>query len=186
MKKVWDKFFQDRGRFYLLPHKQFNKVIERFKVYRLNKLLDLGCGSGRHSIELAKNGFSVTGVDFSQSAIDLAKKWARSEKLKINFLRANFHKKLKFQDNSFDGAIAIDSIHYDSSESMTFTLKELRRIIRPKGLLFLTLPTQIGNPLVTHLIFEKDEIKSILEPSFKVLDSFSDKRHFQCIFAIKN
>jgi 2-polyprenyl-3-methyl-5-hydroxy-6-metoxy-1,4-benzoquinol methylase len=52
------------------------------------KALDLGCGSGRHSIALAKKGFSVTGVDLSKTLIDEAKK--QSQAHNINWVVSDF------------------------------------------------------------------------------------------------
>jgi len=53
------------------------------------KILDIGCGTGRHSIELAKRGYDVTGFDLSESQINYAIEKARVEKLNINFFRLN-------------------------------------------------------------------------------------------------
>jgi SAM-dependent methyltransferase len=49
------------------------------------KILDLGCGTGRHSIELFKRGYNVTGVDLSESQINRAKEKAAKNGLNINF-----------------------------------------------------------------------------------------------------
>jgi ubiquinone/menaquinone biosynthesis C-methylase UbiE len=186
MKKTWEQFYEKRGRFYLLPHPQFGKVISRFKTYRAQKVLDLGCGSGRHSIVLAQEDFQVTGIDYSVKALKLAKKWAKVEKKKIVFKKGNIHKKLPFRDNTFDAVLAIDSIHYDTTEAIDFTLEEASRVLKSGGVIFVTLPTQIGNPLVTHLIFDKEEIKEIVSKKFKILDTFMDKAKYLCVFGVKN
>ncbi len=49
------------------------------------KILDIGCGTGRHSIELSQRGYSVTGIDLSESQLQLAKQKASMESLKIDF-----------------------------------------------------------------------------------------------------
>ena len=49
------------------------------------KILDIGCGTGRHSIELARRGFKVTGIDLSESMINKARSNAKKENLKIDF-----------------------------------------------------------------------------------------------------
>lgn len=49
------------------------------------KIIDIGCGTGRHSIELSKRGYSVTGIDLSKSQLEHAKQKASSESLKIDF-----------------------------------------------------------------------------------------------------
>ncbi|MBU0975263.1 MAG: class I SAM-dependent methyltransferase [Patescibacteria group bacterium] len=184
MKDTWENFYKSRGRFYLLPHPNFDKVVAKLKTYRLNKVLDLGCGSGRHSIELAKQSFRVTGIDFAKEAIRLARQWAKSEKLKVTLITANIHKKISLKDNSFDAAIAVDAIHYSNSEALGKSLDEMKRVTRPGGLVFVTIPTTAGNPLVSHLIFTKDEILNMMKERFKILDSFTDKRKFLCVFGI--
>jgi len=185
-KDTWEKFYRSRGRYYLLPHQNINKVVSKFQTYKIKKVLDLGCGSGRHTIFLSKTDFSLTGIDFSKKAISLAKKWAKKEKVKPKFIIANIHKKLKLKNNSFDAIIAIDSLHYESSEDLKTTLKECKRVLKNDGLIFITLPTQICNPLVTHLIFTKAEIKDLISAQFSILESFLDKNNFLCTFAIND
>lgn len=185
MEKSWERFYRLRGRFYLLPHPQIGKIIAKFNVYRVKKILDLGCGSGRHCIKLAKSGFKVTGIDFSKEAIKLAKKWAKREKLKITFKIGDIHKTFQYKNNSFNGILAIDSIHYETVQSLNFTLIEAKRVLKKGGIIFVTIPTQIGNPLVTHLIFSKEETKEMISKHFKIIDSFMDKSKFLCVFGIK-
>ncbi|MDP2920048.1 MAG: methyltransferase domain-containing protein [Dehalococcoidia bacterium] len=50
-------------------------------------ILDLCCGVGRHSLELARRGFKVTGVDITPSYLDIATARAKEEKLVIEFVR---------------------------------------------------------------------------------------------------
>jgi SAM-dependent methyltransferase len=53
------------------------------------KVLDIGCGTGRHSVELAKRGYSVTGIDLSESMLARAREKAAEKNLKIDFIRAD-------------------------------------------------------------------------------------------------
>ena len=50
------------------------------------EVMDMACGTGRHSILFAKKGFNVTAVDLSKNMIAAARKKAETEKLKINFI----------------------------------------------------------------------------------------------------
>ncbi|MDD5129918.1 MAG: class I SAM-dependent methyltransferase [Candidatus Omnitrophica bacterium] len=51
------------------------------------KILDIGCGTGRHAIELAKRGYQVTGIDLSESQLKRAKEKAKEQGVKIDFQR---------------------------------------------------------------------------------------------------
>lgn len=54
---------------------------------RTKKILDLGCGTGRHSIELARRGYSVTGIDLSASQLKRAGEKAEEQKVKVTFIQ---------------------------------------------------------------------------------------------------
>ena len=51
------------------------------------KLLDVGCGTGRHSIELSKRGYKMTGIDLSESLLTKAREKAVKQNLTVNFLK---------------------------------------------------------------------------------------------------
>ena len=51
------------------------------------KIIDIGCGTGRHSIELSQRGYTVTGIDLSESLLEKAREKAKQKNLNINFLR---------------------------------------------------------------------------------------------------
>ena len=49
------------------------------------RILDIGCGTGRHSIELAKRGYTIVGIDLSESLLKRAKEKASEQNLQIVF-----------------------------------------------------------------------------------------------------
>lgn len=69
------------------------------------KIIDIGCGTGRHSIELSKRGYSVTGIDLSESQLQRAKQKASSESLKIDF--QNHDARIPHFSNTFDLVIML-------------------------------------------------------------------------------
>lgn len=62
------------------------------------KILDVGCGTGRHALELASRGYQVTGIDLSESQLAKARKKALERKLAIDFIRKDA------RDFNFNGA----------------------------------------------------------------------------------
>ena len=66
-------------------------------------ILDLCCGVGRHSLELTRRGFRVTGVDRTASYLKQAEKHAADDGLEIEFVREDMRRFVR--DNAFDGAI---------------------------------------------------------------------------------
>ncbi len=69
------------------------------------RIIDIGCGTGRHSVELARRGYNVTGIDLSESQLMKAKEKAESRKLIIDFQKLDA-RNLPFRDE-FDLAIMI-------------------------------------------------------------------------------
>jgi len=69
------------------------------------RILDIGCGTGRHAIELTKRGFNVTGIDLSESQLNRAAEKAAAEGLTIAFLRHDA-RNLPF-NGEFDVAIML-------------------------------------------------------------------------------
>ncbi len=53
------------------------------------RILDIGCGTGRHAIELAKRGYSVTAIDLSDSMLSRAIEKAREEGISVDFIKAD-------------------------------------------------------------------------------------------------
>ena len=67
------------------------------------KILDLCCGAGRHSIEFARRGFDVTGVDRTRAYLDKARSIAATERLSIAFVEADMREFVR--PDTFDAAI---------------------------------------------------------------------------------
>ena len=68
-------------------------------------ILDVGCGTGRHSLELARRGFQTTGIDISAGLLNYAQKVADAEQLSAEF-RLEDARTLEFE-HSFDAAICL-------------------------------------------------------------------------------
>lgn len=102
------------------------------------KILDVGCGPGRHSLELARRGFFPVGVDLSQRFLQIAKESAQSENLHSDWVRADA-RRLAFK-NSFDWAICLCEGAFgimDSDEGNQHVLSEVSASLKPGGKLLL-------------------------------------------------
>jgi ubiquinone/menaquinone biosynthesis C-methylase UbiE len=101
------------------------------------KILDVGCGTGRHTIELTKRGYAVTGVDLSDSMLEKAKEKALQEGLKIQFLKHDA-RNMPFE-NEYNLAIMLceggfplmetDEMNYEILKSAAKSLKAHGKLI---------------------------------------------------------
>jgi ubiquinone/menaquinone biosynthesis C-methylase UbiE len=72
---------------------------------RSSRILDIGCGTGRHAVELARRGYAVVGVDLSSSMLARARSKAASAGVPVEFIRADA-RALSFRDE-FDLALML-------------------------------------------------------------------------------
>ena len=80
---------------------------ERFAVP--GRLVDLGCGTGRHAIRFAQRGFAVTAVDLSRSMLDAVGRKARAEGIGLVRIQANVCRLGCIRDEGFDYALSMFS-----------------------------------------------------------------------------
>jgi 2-polyprenyl-3-methyl-5-hydroxy-6-metoxy-1,4-benzoquinol methylase len=98
MKQWYEELFENYGKKY--DSEEFTKgtigecdFIEReIKFNKSTRILDIGCGTGRHSIELSKRGYTVTGIDLSESQLRQAEFKALQQNLEIDFQKQDARK----------------------------------------------------------------------------------------------
>ena len=101
------------------------------------RILDIGCGTGRHSIELAKRGYNITGIDLSDSQLARAREKAEKQGLKIDFRRCDarglpFNKEFDLVIMLCEGAFPLmetDEMNYEILKNATKSLKEHGKLI---------------------------------------------------------
>ncbi|MDR0796813.1 MAG: class I SAM-dependent methyltransferase [Tannerella sp.] len=108
------------------------------------KILDVGCGTGRHAIELTKRGYNVTGIDLSEAQLKRAREKAEAENLSVDF-QCRDARNLPF-DSEFDVAIMLceggfslmetDEMDFEILKNVTKSLKQEAKFIftAPNGL----------------------------------------------------
>lgn len=101
-------------------------------------VLDLGCGLGRHALLFAKCGFKVTACDISPEAIGYLKKSCRENGTDLRALVADMNS-LPFADDAFDCVFAMHAAGHCDTDGMKRILREIKRVLKPKGTVFLTL-----------------------------------------------
>jgi 2-polyprenyl-3-methyl-5-hydroxy-6-metoxy-1,4-benzoquinol methylase len=101
------------------------------------KILDVGCGTGRHAIELSNRGYIVTGIDLSETQLTRARQKAESHNLKIDFQKQDA-RNLPF-NNEFGVAIMLceggfplmetDEMNYEILNCVTKSLRDHGKFI---------------------------------------------------------
>ena len=120
-----------------------NKALLKRFVSTLDKtgrILDLGCGAGIPvSMFLSQKGNKVTGIDFSENMLKLAKKNVPNAK----FIKMDMTK-MRFEPNSFDGAVSFYAIIHVPRRKHKIIYKKLHTILRDGGIILVANGTNSG------------------------------------------
>ncbi len=137
-KKAWNEKYREETD---LPpvHVDIPRIVEIFKKRNFKRVLDLGCGSGRHTIFLAQQGFEVYGIDISEEGIRKTSSHLKKHGLKAHLKVGDIYLRLPYSDNFFDAIVCIHTLHHNDIEGIERLIMELKRILKQKGLLFTTL-----------------------------------------------
>ncbi len=134
----WDEIFKSEGRFFPEPFPRFNEVVQIFKDHGCSEILDLGCGSGRHLIHLAKEGFKVSGLDISPTGLRLTREWMDEEGLEADLVLADTRRSLPFREGSFNGLLSTQVIHHARIAGVRNAIREIWRVLGSGGVAFVT------------------------------------------------
>jgi SAM-dependent methyltransferase len=169
----WEEFFDGHAPVYM--DNSFTKntiaevdfLLEELRLPPSSRILDIGCGTGRHGVEFAKRGYHVTGVDISSQMLAEAKRAAREAGVKLELVHADA---TKFTSTElFDAALSLcegafcllgrgdDPIEHDLS-----ILRNIYAALKPEARLILT--TLNGCALIRQYT-QKDVENGQFDPS---------------------
>jgi 2-polyprenyl-3-methyl-5-hydroxy-6-metoxy-1,4-benzoquinol methylase len=145
----WERFFDGHAPVYMEnvftknTVKEIDFVLKELKIPKGGLILDIGCGTGRHSIELAKRGYKVTGVDLSSGMLAQAKKFANESGVEVEWIKADatkFKSKRKFDATIClcEGAFSLIGKTDDPFEHDLAILRNIHSALKPKGGFILT------------------------------------------------
>ena len=128
---LWENLYSQQG----LGPKYPQDSVVRFVFNNLKagqKVLDLGCGAGRHAIFLAENGFEAYGIDISENAILEAEKRTQEKNLSVVY-KISSCESIPFEDEFFDALIAYGTIYYGDVYMVKHAIDEIFRLLTKGG-----------------------------------------------------
>ncbi len=150
-KTAWEDSYRDGGNFVFYPHEEvirfFSKYIRKrigldkfqdIKTASGKKVLDFGCGIGRHVICSHEMGLDAYGIDLSESAIQVAIEWASRigmEDPENKIIQGDI-RKLPWADGFFDYAVSHGVLDSMPSQIASVAWRELDRVMRAGGLFY--------------------------------------------------
>ena len=98
----WDRIFKERGRVFTDPHPEIDRIVRLIQDRNGSRVLDLGCGTGRHAVHLTRLGFEVWGFDASPMAISMTQEWLNEENLDADLRRHQMEEPFPYEGDFFD------------------------------------------------------------------------------------
>jgi tellurite methyltransferase len=140
---VWETYWNDQCNWdwWKKPAPEVLDLIRSLSPIERPKVLDLGCGLGRHAIAFALAQFSVTATDASATAIQHLNEWAHSLQLSIethvcDVLAATL------PSETYDVVLSYNVIYHGSREQFAQAIQQVRRLLRRQGIFFFTCPSR--------------------------------------------
>jgi len=142
-----------------------------FPFIRGKKVLDIACGTGYGTSMYQDNGAEAYGIDLSEEAIQHAKEHYP----RVNFQVGNMAQ-ISFPDCFFDVVTSFESLEHVEKETGIAFLKEVKRVLKPGGLFFLSTPNKkvlspfrCDNPYHLHEYTERELLDSIKDVGFSIV-----------------
>jgi len=178
----WDSIYEREGRVFTEPFQKFDAVVEKFALHRCRRILDLGCGNGRHVVALTREGFNTVGFEFSLTGLRLAREWLGEEGLRAGLVGADARQCFPFEAGSFEGLLSTQVIHHARLSEVRVTIQEMWRVLANGGIAFVTVAGSKNEGIVweevetgtfvpldgsekglPHHIFSEEELRSEFE-----------------------
>jgi len=166
-KEIWNFIADSWNKFRKKPFP--DTVLKLSEKWKRGKVLDLACGNGRNLAPFVKNDFDCYGVDFSKKMVENAREMFRRRKLTAKF-RIGDLIDIPFEDDFFDYVICIASFHHLNKKDQVKSLKEIKRVLKNNGKLYLT----VWNKWQGKFLFSKKE-KSM---SWKIKDKVFERYYY--------
>ncbi|HEY41952.1 MAG TPA: class I SAM-dependent methyltransferase [Dehalococcoidia bacterium] len=130
----WERIYREQGdlQYDVLP--KIEKASRLFKKKGYRNVLDLGCGTGKHSVFLAQEGFEVYATDMSRTGIEIAREKAESLGLYDIHFKQHDMVRIPFTDCFFDAVICIWTIYHGTLDRIQETINEIYRVLNPGGM----------------------------------------------------
>ena len=171
-------------------------IEKEIEYNKATRILDIGCGTGRHSIELAKRGYAVVGIDLSESLLKRAKEKASEQKLQIVFQKHDARNLPFLHEFNLIIMICEGAFPLMETDEMNFqVLRNAANALLPKGKLILTTlnglfplfhsvkdsldsETREGNAKCDSLSFDLMTFRE--QSTVDVEDDLGNKKELQC------
>lgn len=127
----YNAFYKDKD--YERESKQIDQLIRKYSS-NVHNIINYGCGTGKHDIELTKLGYVCTGIDLSETMIDIAKKNSQIVNGKIDFSVADI--RTYMPKEKYDAVLSLFHVmsYQNRNEDVVAAFRSARKALEKGGL----------------------------------------------------
>lgn len=178
---MWNEIYKYQGEVQSDVLPTVLTAIELFKRENVKKVLDLGCGKGRHSIFLAQEGFEVTATDISEKGIEVT--LHKAKKLGLEIATAcHDMRDIPFSNDTFDAVLCTWVTGHGNYDDMKRQAYEMLRVLKMGGILFVDYQSKADQHYGKGIKIEKDTFLNNMEGEEKIPHHYSDLEELQEIY----
>jgi tellurite methyltransferase len=138
----WDKYWRDDAyvaRNWLDPDPEIVRLSPMMQTRKVQQVLDLGCGVGRHLVYLSRQGFEIHGLDISSAGVERCRKALEEHGLQASVQVADMLA-IPYPDQSFDWVLSVQVIYHATAATLKQAIQHVRTKLKPGGFFFVTFP----------------------------------------------
>jgi len=178
---TWNELFtQDEFR-WPKPHEHVLAFVPLLKGRAAQRVLDLGCGAGRHTVYLAREGFELFAIDIAENGLEHTRTWLEREKLEAELKHGDIEQ-IPYPEAFFDAVISIYVIYHKTLAGMRRSVAEIYRVLRPGGLALISLQSKRGYRYRAGDEIEPDTFAADSGPDAGELHHYSDVSEIGSLF----
>ena len=163
------------------PDKLLVDITDFLKKRKVKKVLDLGCGAGRHVVYIALQTFEAYGVDLSETGLKKTKERLREKSLEAPLVKCDM-KSLPFISSCFDAAICLNTIYHQRLAEVQQTILEVYRILKKGGLFLVNFHSKRSHRYGYGVKVEEDTFMDQEGPEKGVFHHFVDETELKQLF----
>jgi ubiquinone/menaquinone biosynthesis C-methylase UbiE len=134
---IWEDLFSQGEFVWREPHERVVGLLPALEKLDGNRILDLGCGAGRHIVFLETRDFKCHGTDHALAGLLSARGWLQEEGFHLRLTQSEMDR-LPYASSSFDAVLCLYVIYHGTVEKIGRVLQELERLLKPGGISLVT------------------------------------------------
>ena len=178
----WNDLFKEERFRWKEPREEVVAFAQDLKRRGATRVLDLGCGAGRHVVYLAREGLNVCGTDISPRGLEYTRAWLEQEGLHAD-LQLSDMTAIAYPDAHFDAIVSTNVIHHNTLDNRRRCVADMYRVLVPGGRALLTVPSKRSHRYRKGREVEPDTFSPSDGPEADILHHFFDEASLRLLCA---